>query len=34
MSYGVALRNGVPFTLGTIAALCVNATTQWNPRSL
>ena len=34
MSYGVALRNGVPFTLGTIAALCVNATTQWNPLSL
>ena len=34
MSYGVALRNGVPFTLGTIAALCVNATTQWNPLRL
>jgi hypothetical protein len=34
MSYGVALRNGVPFTLGTIAALCVNATTQWNPLAL
>jgi hypothetical protein len=32
MSYGVALRNGVPFTLGTIAALCVNATSQaFNP---
>ena len=25
MSYGVALRNGVPFTIGTIAALGVNA---------
>jgi chitinase len=24
MSYGVALRNGVPFTLGTLAALGVN----------
>ena len=34
MSYGVALRNGVPFTLGTIAALCVNATSQWSPLAL
>jgi len=35
MSYGVALRNGVPFTLGTIAALCVNATgSAWTPTDL
>lgn len=35
MSYGVALRNGIPFTLGTIAALCVNATSQaWSPAAL
>jgi hypothetical protein len=35
MSYGVALRNGVPFTLGTIAALCVNATgSAWSPADL
>jgi len=35
MSYGVALRNGVPFTLGTIAALCVNATgSAWSPLAL
>ena len=35
MSYGVALRNGIPFTLGTIAALCVNATGQaWSPAAL
>lgn len=35
MSYGVALRNGIPFTLGTIAALCVNATSQaWSPSAL
>ena len=33
MSYGVALRNGVPFTLGTIAALCTNATV-WSPLAL
>ena len=35
MSYGVALRNGVPFTLGTIAALCTNATgSAWSPADL
>lgn len=35
MSYGVALRNGVPFTLGTIAALCTNATgSAWTPLAL
>ena len=35
MSYGVALRNGVPFTLGTIAALCTNATgSAWSPLAL
>jgi hypothetical protein len=35
MSYGVALRNGVPFTLGTIAALCTNATgSAWTPTDL
>ena len=35
MSYGVALRNGVPFTLGTIAALCVNTGSQaWSPAAL
>jgi len=35
MSYGVALRNGVPFTLGTIAALCTNATgSVWSPLAL
>jgi hypothetical protein len=35
MSYGVALRNGVPFTLGTIAALCTNATgSAWSPADM
>jgi hypothetical protein len=34
MSYGVALRNGIPFTLGTIAALCVNATAPWSPADM